>query len=157
MYIPNEKFWNNLSWNWEATGFFMHHCLVAMGYCSSTLIKKVQTKIPHYWVYLITLMSIVHCPGICDGAAAVMVASEEAVKEHNLTPLARCDLHLGVIFGHWNFGYLIYSCCTQQHSTQVFLFRIVGYGVAGCEPTIMGIGPVPSIQAMLEKTGVSMG
>merc|ERR1712088_178873 len=27
--------------------------------------------------------------GICDGAAAVMVASEEAVKEHNLTPLAR--------------------------------------------------------------------
>merc|ERR1711936_704750 len=53
--------------------------------------------------------------GICDGAAAVMVASEEAVKEHNLTPLA----------------------------------RIVGYGVAGCEPTIMGIGPVPSIQAML--------
>jgi len=61
--------------------------------------------------------------GICDGAAAVMVASEEAVKEHNLTPLA----------------------------------RIVGYGVAGCEPTIMGIGPVPSIQAMLEKTGVSMG
>merc|ERR1712203_1049342 len=50
--------------------------------------------------------------GICDGAAAVMVASEEAVKEHNLTPLA----------------------------------RIVGYGVAGCEPTIMGIGPVPSRQ-----------
>merc|ERR1719323_884277 len=44
--------------------------------------------------------------GICDGAAAVMIASEEAVKEHNLTPLA----------------------------------RIVGYGVAGCEPTIMGIG-----------------
>jgi len=61
--------------------------------------------------------------GICDGAAAVMIASEEAVKEHNLTPLA----------------------------------RIVGYGVAGCEPTIMGIGPVPSIQAMLEKTGVSLG
>jgi len=61
--------------------------------------------------------------GICDGASAVMVASEEAVKEHNLTPLA----------------------------------RIVGYGVAGCEPTIMGIGPVPSIQAMLEKTGVSLG
>ena len=33
----------------------------------------------------------------------------------------------------------------------------MGYGVAGCEPTIMGIGPVPSIQAMLEKTGVSLG
>ena len=26
---------------------------------------------------------------ICDGAAAVMIASERAVKEHNLTPLAR--------------------------------------------------------------------
>ena len=25
------------------------------------------------------------------------------------------------------------------------LARIVGYGVAGCEPTIMGIGPVPAI------------
>jgi len=61
--------------------------------------------------------------GICDGAAAVMIASEEAVAEQGLTPLA----------------------------------RIVGYGVAGCEPTIMGIGPVPAIQAMLGKAGVSLG
>jgi len=61
--------------------------------------------------------------GICDGAGAVILASEEAVKANNLTPLA----------------------------------RIVGYGVAGCEPTIMGIGPVPAIGAMLEKTGVSLG
>jgi len=61
--------------------------------------------------------------GICDGAGAVMLASEEAVSKHGLTPLA----------------------------------RIVGYGVAGCEPTIMGIGPVPAIGAMLEKTGVSLG
>jgi len=61
--------------------------------------------------------------GICDGAAAVLIASEEAVAALNLTPLA----------------------------------RIVGYGVAGCEPTIMGIGPVPAIGAMLEKSGVSLG
>merc|ERR1711863_15868 len=61
--------------------------------------------------------------GICDGAAAVIVASEEAVAKHGLTPLA----------------------------------RVVGYGLAGCDPTIMGIGPVPAIGAMLEKTGVSMG
>ena len=27
--------------------------------------------------------------GICDGASAVVIASEEAVKRHNLTPLAR--------------------------------------------------------------------
>jgi len=61
--------------------------------------------------------------GICDGAGAVMIASEEAVAAHGLTPLA----------------------------------RIVAYGVAGCEPTIMGIGPVPAIQAMLGKAGVSLG
>jgi len=61
--------------------------------------------------------------GICDGAGAVIIASEEAVKANNLTPLA----------------------------------RIVGYGVAGCEPTIMGIGPVPAIGVMLEKAGISLG
>lgn len=27
--------------------------------------------------------------GICDGAAVVVLASEKAVKEHSLTPLAR--------------------------------------------------------------------
>ena len=46
--------------------------------------------------------------GICDGAGAVIVASEDAVKKHNLKPLA----------------------------------RIVAYGLAGVEPTIMGIGLV---------------
>jgi acetyl-CoA acyltransferase 2 len=61
--------------------------------------------------------------GICDGAGAVIVVSEEAVKKHNLKPLA----------------------------------RIVGYGLAGCDPTIMGIGPVPAIRAMCEKTGISLG
>jgi len=61
--------------------------------------------------------------GICDGAAAVMLASEEAVTKLGLNPLA----------------------------------RLVGYGVAGCEPTIMGIGPVPAINAMLEVSGISMG
>lgn len=61
--------------------------------------------------------------GICDGAAAVILASEEAVAKHGLTPLA----------------------------------RIVGYGLSGCEPTIMGFGPVPAIRAMLEKTGKSLG
>jgi len=61
--------------------------------------------------------------GICDGAAAVVLASEEAVNKHGLKPLA----------------------------------RIVGYGIAGCEPSIMGYGPVPAIRAMLEKTGHSLG
>jgi len=60
--------------------------------------------------------------GICDGAAAVIVASEEAVAKHGLTPLA----------------------------------RIVGYGVAGCEPTIMGIGPVPAIRGLLGKANMKI-
>lgn len=44
--------------------------------------------------------------GICDGAGAVIVASEAALKEYNLTPIA----------------------------------RLVSYGIAGCDPKIMGIG-----------------
>ncbi|MFK7755132.1 MAG: acetyl-CoA C-acetyltransferase [Sedimentitalea sp.] len=35
---------------------------------------------------------------ICDGAAAVMIASEQAVKDHNLTPLARIH-HMTVTAG----------------------------------------------------------
>lgn len=60
--------------------------------------------------------------GICDGAASVIIASEEAVQKHNLTPLA----------------------------------RIVGYGIAGCDPTIMGIGPVPAVRGLLEKSNVNL-
>eukprot|EP00808_Paulinella_micropora_P030411 g35901.t1 len=50
--------------------------------------------------------------GICDGAGALVLAAEEAVQQHGLTPLA----------------------------------RIVSYGLAGVDPTIMGIGPVPAMQ-----------
>jgi len=60
--------------------------------------------------------------GICDGAAAVIIASEEAVAKHGLTPLA----------------------------------RVVGYGIAGCEPTIMGIGPVPAIRGLLGKADIKI-
>ncbi|XP_053427943.1 3-ketoacyl-CoA thiolase, mitochondrial [Nycticebus coucang] len=60
--------------------------------------------------------------GISDGAGAVVIASEDAVKKHNFTPLA----------------------------------RIVGYFVSGCDPSIMGIGPVPAISGALKKTGLSL-
>ncbi|XP_055415231.1 3-ketoacyl-CoA thiolase, mitochondrial isoform X2 [Bubalus kerabau] len=60
--------------------------------------------------------------GVSDGAGAVIIASEDAVKKHNFTPLA----------------------------------RIVGYFVSGCDPTIMGIGPVPAISGALKKTGLSL-
>ncbi|KAH8035380.1 hypothetical protein HPB51_005104 [Rhipicephalus microplus] len=60
--------------------------------------------------------------GICDGAGAIVVASEDAVKKHNLKPLA----------------------------------RIVGYSYVGVDPAIMGIGPVPAIRQLCEKTGVNL-
>lgn len=60
--------------------------------------------------------------GICDGAGAVVIASEDACKEHGFKPLA----------------------------------RLVGYAVAGVEPTIMGIGPVPAIQKLLKISGLSL-
>ncbi|MCB9704515.1 MAG: acetyl-CoA C-acetyltransferase [Myxococcales bacterium] len=60
--------------------------------------------------------------GICDGAGALIVASEEAVKRHNLTPLA----------------------------------RLVAWHVSGVDPTIMGIGPVPAIRGVLERSGLGL-
>jgi acetyl-CoA acyltransferase 2 len=60
--------------------------------------------------------------GVCDGSGAVILASEEACREHNLKPLA----------------------------------RLVGYGIAGVDPSYMGIGPVPSIQKLLKITQKSL-
>lgn len=60
--------------------------------------------------------------GICDGAGTIIVASEEAVKQHDLKPMS----------------------------------RIVSYGIAGVEPTIMGIGPVPAIQQALKRANLSL-
>jgi acetyl-CoA acyltransferase 2 len=60
--------------------------------------------------------------GICDGAGSVIVASEAAVIEHNLTPLC----------------------------------RLVSYGVVGCDPKAMGIGPVPAIQMALQRANMTL-
>ena len=35
--------------------------------------------------------------------------------------------------------------------------RILGYAVAGVRPEVMGIGPVPAVQALLAKTGLTAG
>jgi len=58
--------------------------------------------------------------GINDGAAAMLLASEEAVKLFNLKPLA----------------------------------RVVSMGVAGVDPSIMGIGPVPASRKALLRAGL---
>lgn len=59
--------------------------------------------------------------GINDGAAAILLASEEAVKLFQLEPLA----------------------------------RVVSMGVAGVDPAIMGIGPVPAAQKALQRAGIT--
>ena len=60
--------------------------------------------------------------GINDGAAAVLVTSEEKANDIGLKPVA----------------------------------SIVSYAVAGVDPSIMGIGPVPAIQKALDKAGLSL-
>ena len=36
------------------------------------------------------------------------------------------------------------------------LARIIGYGVAGVDPKIMGVGPVPAVKRLLAKTGMKL-
>ncbi len=36
------------------------------------------------------------------------------------------------------------------------LARLVGWGVAGCDPSIMGIGPAPAARAAFKQTGLSL-
>ncbi len=53
--------------------------------------------------------------------------------------------------------YLFYVATSEEAVVKYKLTplaRLVGYGVAGCEPTIMGIGPVPAIsKSIKELTG----
>ena len=47
------------------------------------------------------------------------------------------------------------SAYAEQHGLQP-LGRLVGSSVAGVEPRIMGIGPVPAVKMVLEKTGLKL-
>jgi acetyl-CoA acetyltransferase family protein len=60
--------------------------------------------------------------GICDGAACLVLATEDFAKRKGLTPLA----------------------------------RIVQWGVAGVEPSLMGIGPAPAIRSALERASLKL-
>lgn len=60
--------------------------------------------------------------GINDGAAALLLASEEAVSQFGLEPVA----------------------------------RIVSMAIAGVDPSIMGMGPVPSSHKALERAGLKI-
>ena len=79
-------------------------------------------KLPPVFDRKTGVVTAANASGINDGAGSIILASEKAVKEHNLTPLC----------------------------------RLVSYGIVGCDPTIMGIGPVPAIQAALQKADLSL-
>ena len=59
--------------------------------------------------------------GINDGAAAMLLASEAAVKKYNLNPIA----------------------------------KIASMAVAGVDPSIMGVGPVPATKKALQRAGIT--
>ena len=61
--------------------------------------------------------------GINDGAAALVIASEERARALGAEPLG----------------------------------AFVGSAVAGVDPRVMGIGPVPAVRKLLERTGVEVG
>ncbi len=60
--------------------------------------------------------------GINDGAAAVLLVSEDALKRYNLKPLA----------------------------------RVVASAVAGVDPSVMGLGPIPATRKALERAGLTI-
>ena len=60
--------------------------------------------------------------GINDGAAALVIASEDKARELGVDPLG----------------------------------AFVGSAVAGVDPRVMGIGPIPAVRKLLERSGVSV-
>jgi acetyl-CoA acetyltransferase family protein len=60
--------------------------------------------------------------GLNDGAAALVIASEEKARELGIEPLG----------------------------------AFVGSAVAGVDPRVMGIGPIPAVRKLVERTGVSL-
>jgi 3-oxoadipyl-CoA thiolase len=60
--------------------------------------------------------------GMNDGAAAVVLASEEKARELGIAPLG----------------------------------RFVASAVVGVDPRVMGVGPIPAVRKLLDRTGVSV-
>jgi 3-oxoadipyl-CoA thiolase len=61
--------------------------------------------------------------GINDGAAALVIASEEKARELGAEPLG----------------------------------AFVGSAVAGVDPRVMGVGPIPAVRKVLERRGIAVG
>ena len=69
------------------------------------------------------VVSAGNASGICDGAAALVIATRAYAERTGATPIG----------------------------------RLVQWGVSGCDPNIMGIGPVPAARQALERAGLGMG
>ncbi len=67
-------------------------------------------------------MTAGNASGINDGAAALVVTSEERARAHGIDPLG----------------------------------AFVGSAVAGVDPRVMGIGPVPVVRKLLDRSGVGV-
>lgn len=68
------------------------------------------------------LVTAGNASGICDGAAALVVAGEAFARERELRPIG----------------------------------RLLGWGLAGVDPAMMGIGPVPASRRALAAAGLSL-
>jgi acetyl-CoA C-acetyltransferase len=69
------------------------------------------------------LVTAGNASGINDGAAAIVLASGDAVKKYGLSPMA----------------------------------KLVSWGQAGIDPSIMGVAPVPASRNALAKAGLAVG
>jgi acetyl-CoA acetyltransferase family protein len=52
---------------------------------------------------------------------------------------------------------VVTSADSAQAKNKTPLGRIVSWGIAGCDPEVMGIGPVPATKIALKKAGMSLG
>ena len=51
---------------------------------------------------------------------------------------------------------MVMSAATARELGAPIAARVVGYETAGVDPAIMGIGPVPAVRRLLERTGVAL-
>eukprot|EP01038_Epipyxis_sp_PR26KG_P004547 gene4547-6418_t len=79
-------------------------------------------KLPSVFKKDVGVVTAGSASGICDGAASLIVASEESLKLNNSVPLA----------------------------------RIVAWCRIGCDPSIMGIGPVEAIKGALRAANLTL-